>query len=263
MGLLSSLSPLIGAGAGYFLGPAGGLAAGAGIGSAIGGLLGQDEANSSNAQQAQINRDFQERMSSTSYQRGVEDMKKAGLNPMLAYSQGGASTPGGSVSSPMINKVGAGVSSGQQAMSTMSQLQMNQAQIESVRAATDKVRAETLDQKIYNAKALAEIDRLDSETDLAVSRRPGVRFDNQRKREQVTGAELANMAHRLKLDLDTRSFSADVAKRKAESTLSELDIPAAKAAAKIYSPEAMGDAPAYIKHLLPLLQFGASFSRRR
>ena len=42
-----------GAGAGYFLGPAGGLAAGAGIGSAIGGLLGQDEANSSNARQQQ------------------------------------------------------------------------------------------------------------------------------------------------------------------------------------------------------------------
>lgn len=47
------------------------------------------------ASEAQKNRDFQERMSNTSYQRAVEDMKKAGINPLLAVSQGGASSPSG------------------------------------------------------------------------------------------------------------------------------------------------------------------------
>lgn len=52
-----------------------------------------------NSAEAQKNRDWQEHMSNTAYQRAVQDMKKAGINPILAYQQGGASTPGGSAAS--------------------------------------------------------------------------------------------------------------------------------------------------------------------
>lgn len=56
----------------------------------------QHQTNQLNIAEAQKNRDFQQQMSSTAYQRSSEDMQKAGLNPMMMFGSGGpASSPGG------------------------------------------------------------------------------------------------------------------------------------------------------------------------
>ena len=64
------------------------------------GSLGQQEFN---ADQAQANRDFQAQQSDTAMQRRVADLQAAGLSPMLAYSQGGASSAAGAQAAPVEN----------------------------------------------------------------------------------------------------------------------------------------------------------------
>ena len=80
---------------GKALGVAGGDVFGAAMGG-LGGYFANKEARKASARQMA----FQERMSNTSYQRTMADMRAAGLNPILAGKVGGASTPTGSTYNP-------------------------------------------------------------------------------------------------------------------------------------------------------------------
>ena len=94
-------------------------------GSMLGNVVGTAMQNQANSAQAQANRDFQERMSNTAHQREVEDLKKAGLNPILSANTG-ASTPSGA-QAQMSNVLEGGISSALQAKSLQADIESKEA----------------------------------------------------------------------------------------------------------------------------------------
>lgn len=80
-------------------GQAGGLSAGGGLIRTIGNWVMARRNKKFASAEAEKQRNWQEKMSNTQYQRSINDMRKAGLNPSLAYGQGGASVGGGASAS--------------------------------------------------------------------------------------------------------------------------------------------------------------------
>lgn len=197
---------------------------------------------------ASQSRDFQREMSSTAYQRAVGDMKSAGLNPMLAYQQGGAAS--GSGGQPQVPDLGSSMASAVQSRRVMSESRLLDAQTKKVEAETPGVGAES-ERLVYELRKLvpwkaasAELNAKLQETQL---------FMNQLERSFAslnTNRELV----RRHFEAKYRELPADVRRKMAEALLTELEVPKAEAYAGYY--KGVGKAEPYVAGAGKLLSGG-------
>lgn len=158
----SALSPSVSS----LIGDLGGAAIGGGL-SFLGGHL----TNIENKARMREQMAFQERMSNTAYQRAMKDMRLAGLNPILAYKQGGASSPGGA-SIGAVDAITPGVATARDIMRLGSDVRTMAMQRRQLAAATKQLEAqeEKTQHEASSAASKARVDKAQADVDVAAYR---------------------------------------------------------------------------------------------
>lgn len=104
---------------------------------------------------------FQKTMSNTAYQRAMKDMKLAGLNPILAYKQGGASAPSGAMA-PTVDEVGPAVTS---SMAARRQV----ADLKAIKATIRNTEINTTNTAMTTNKTKTDINKSHADTKVAIA----------------------------------------------------------------------------------------------
>lgn len=148
------------------------------ISSLAGGIMGSSSAQGLNA----ANRAWQTQMSNTQYQRGVEDMRKAGLNPLMMYGKGGMTSTVPSVAAQGIPgaMAGAGLANAGKALSDIPMQKAQRTLVDHQTSTTDSQTAlnnastDLQSQKFFTEKATADwidVQRLNAQLMLPYQQR--------------------------------------------------------------------------------------------
>lgn len=144
-------------------------------GGAISNAKAAEEANNANIGFAREQMGFQREMSNTAYQRAVNDMRSAGLNPALAYQNGGASSPSGAsatvqpvrkgdAAAGLFNTAKALVTQGADIQQLNSQTELNRQNVAVGEANTQKITANARESEANEEYTRKEMEKLSAQT---------------------------------------------------------------------------------------------------
>lgn len=184
-----------------------------------------DSQRAINQQQIDLSReqmDFQREMSNTAYQRAMKDMRKAGLNPILAYKQGGASTPGGAMAK-LLDPVTQGLMVGSQVANTGANLMQTGSNIGKQQSEIEKIDSEIQNHAVgrkltgmQTVQAAAMVNQIQATAKKIYEEQKGITADNARKKalgDFFAEYPAAAIAKEFNLDLKTlTSFIGDIVK---------------------------------------------------
>lgn len=214
-----------------------------------------EKARAFSAVQADRQMGFQREMSNTAYQRTMQDMKAAGLNPMLAYSQGGASTPSGAqgASAQANASAATGVTPSIEntiapAVATALQFKQAEANIDNIRAQTQNTVANTDVQNAQRNLVTQQAINEGTRSDQIVATTANIKEQTKQIASQTT----LNEKQVEKILQDVKESYAREDMHRAETVLKKLSVAEAKAFEQYY--KSLGQASPFVKFILGAIQ---------